>query len=132
MTTIVRIPVHLSDEALSANGRQHWREKAALTKALRTKSRMLHRGVRQWHDVEAAHLTVWVTWPDRRRRDVANLAPTIKALVDGAVDAGILTDDSDRHLIGPDLRVTDHVTDAPGLAVLEFEWQAANEARRTE
>jgi len=128
VVTTVRIPVHLRDEALSANGRQHWRVRATRARILRNKSRLMHasaaREVGQLHP-QRLHLTVHVTWPDRRRRDVANLSPTIKALVDGAIDAHVLPDDDDRHLIGPDLRVAQAVTDAPGLAVLVFEWAAA-------
>jgi len=38
------------------------------------------------------------------RRDVSNYFPTFKACIDGFVDAGILDDDSDAHVIGPDPR----------------------------
>jgi len=41
---------------------------------------------------------------DRRRREVSNLFPTFKACIDGFVDAGVLADDSDAHVIGPDPR----------------------------
>ena len=57
-----------------------------------------------------AHVTVTLGYPDRRKRDAHNLMPTIKGLIDGLVDPGtrgILPDDSDAHLTGPDLRVGD-------------------------
>lgn len=38
------------------------------------------------------------------RWDPANWAPTAKAIIDGLVDAGVLEDDSFRHVIGPDMR----------------------------
>jgi len=41
---------------------------------------------------------------DKRRREVSNYFPTFKAIVDGFVSAGILADDSDAHVIGPDPR----------------------------
>jgi crossover junction endodeoxyribonuclease RusA len=41
---------------------------------------------------------------DRRRREVSNLFPTMKAAIDGFVSAGVLADDSDAHVIGPDPR----------------------------
>jgi crossover junction endodeoxyribonuclease RusA len=56
-----------------------------------------------WH--QKARIVVWVRFPDKRRRDVSNLYPYVaKPLVDGLVDARVLPDDDDHHLIGPDLR----------------------------
>lgn len=118
--TTVTIPVHLRDEALTANRRVHWRVRHTRTKALRTKSAALHRGVPQ---MDRAHLTVTVTWPDRRRRDAENLAPTLKALIDGAVDAGVLPDDNDRHRVGPDWRVSPALSGTSGVAVIALTWE---------
>ena len=56
-----------------------------------------------WH--QRAKVTITVRWPDRRRHDVANLySYCFKGLVDGLVDARVLPDDSDAHLVGPDPR----------------------------
>lgn len=85
---------------LTANERLHWRTRAAKTKALRHLSRLLHRGV---EPMQRARLDVTIAYPDRRRRDRHNLWPTVKACVDGAVDAGVLPDDDDAHLDGPHL-----------------------------
>ena len=41
------------------------------------------------------------------RWDATNWLPTAKACVDGLVDAGVLTDDSNRHVVGPDMRAGD-------------------------
>lgn len=38
------------------------------------------------------------------RWDVCNLYPTIKACIDGLVEAGTLLDDSNEYVIGPDMR----------------------------
>jgi crossover junction endodeoxyribonuclease RusA len=38
------------------------------------------------------------------RWDPNNLWPTVKAAVDGIVDAGLLVDDDHEHLVGPDMR----------------------------
>ena len=57
--------------------------------------------------LDRVRCVVNITWPDNRRRDAHNLMPTLKACVDGFVDAGLLEDDDDRHLIGPDLRVSE-------------------------
>lgn len=46
---------------------------------------------------------VWAefTFPTNHRRDTGNLYPTVKALVDGIVDAGVLPDDCDGVVEGP-------------------------------
>lgn len=122
MVYMVEIPVDLKNEALSANGRIHWSVRKSRTKVLRDKA---HVAAMTAHipKMGCAHLTIIVTWPDRRRRDVANLAPTFKALIDGFVqDAGLLPDDDDTHLIGPDLRVVWATSGTPRLAWLRFDW----------
>ena len=98
-------------QMLTANQRLHWRARAARTATLRNLG------------VTRAHCTVTVTFPDRRRRDVANWAPTVKALVDGCVQAGLLPDDDTAHLIGPDLRVSDHVTSKPRTYTFQLNFE---------
>jgi crossover junction endodeoxyribonuclease RusA len=99
---------------LTANQRLHWRPKAARTAALRFSSKV-RVGNRRVPFANRVRCVVHVTYPDARRRDVHNLMPTVKACVDGVVDAGWLTDDSDKYLEGPDLRPTDERCDK-GLA----------------
>lgn len=86
---------------LNANQRLHWAKRSAMTKMLRVEASLHALGHPQ---MERAHLTVGVGWPDKRRRDVHNIFGTVKACIDGFVDAGLLPDDSDAHLTGPDLR----------------------------
>lgn len=54
--------------------------------------------------LERARIEVWYRFPDNRRREVSNLQNLSKALVDGIVDAGVLPDDRDENVIGPDNR----------------------------
>ena len=54
-----------------------------------------------------AHVTVHVHGRTRVRTDPANSYPTVKAVVDGFVDAGVLPDDDASHLDGPDMRLGD-------------------------
>jgi crossover junction endodeoxyribonuclease RusA len=54
--------------------------------------------------LQRAHLLAELRFSDERRRDVHNLYPSIKALVDGLIDYGLLPDDSHHYLVGPDLR----------------------------
>jgi crossover junction endodeoxyribonuclease RusA len=111
----ITIPRHI---LISANDRMHWAAKARRTKELRSRAFWIARA-QHLQPMERAHLVVTIHWTNRsRRRDVSNLAPTIKALVDGFVqDAGLLPDDDDLHLIGPDLRVA---PDTTAVLTLDF------------
>lgn len=66
------------------------------------------------------HITATLSFTDRRRRDVGNYSPTLKAVVDGLVDYGLIPDDNDKHLIGPDLRLGDLATAAVGWVALDI------------
>lgn len=56
-----------------------------------------------WH--QRARIVITARFPDLRRRDVSNLYPYVaKPIVDGLIDARVLPDDDDRHVVGPDLR----------------------------
>ncbi|WP_183092929.1 hypothetical protein [Nocardioides stalactiti] len=56
-----------------------------------------------WH--QRIRIVLTFRFPDLRRRDVSNLYPYVaKPIVDGLVDARVIPDDNDHHLIGPDLR----------------------------
>lgn len=50
------------------------------------------------HIVATVHKTRAGRW------DAGNLYPTAKAIVDGLVDAGVIFDDSNEYVLGPDLR----------------------------
>ena len=77
-----------------------------------------------WH--ERVKITVTVRFPDLRRRDVGNLYPYVaKPIADGLVDARVIADDDDRHVVGPDLRrdpdrgphrILVHIEDLGGIA----------------
>lgn len=101
-TWTVELPIGVP--LLNANKRQHYMAKARLTKAIRQIAR--NYAIREAVPaLQRAHVVVEYRPPDRRRRDVHNLYPSAKAAVDGLVDAGVLPDDSDRYLTGPDMRL---------------------------
>lgn len=77
---------------LTANQRFHWRKKAQLVKEVRQWAGVLFRSTQ----FATTPVIVELTWhvPDKRRRDADNLVPTLKALCDGLVDAGIVPDDT--------------------------------------
>lgn len=59
-----------------------------------------------WHPehYKRAHITIAYRFATNHRREVSNLQPTSKAIVDGLVDAGLIPDDDDTHVVGPDNR----------------------------
>ncbi|WP_136314342.1 hypothetical protein [Actinomyces procaprae] len=81
-------------------GRLHWAEKARRVKALRERAGWTARRARI-PALQRARIDAYLHGRTRRRVDPANAYPTIKALVDGLVDAHVLPDDDSLHLDGP-------------------------------
>ena len=101
MTTIVLTP---PCAFINSNDRLHHHAKAKLTRAWRDLAME-----ETWDQVgqpsyARARIVIAFRFPTNHRREVSNLHPTAKAIVDGLVDAGVLPDDDDGHIIGPDLR----------------------------
>lgn len=93
---------------MNANDRPNRWAKAAQTKVWRSASfiaaRMALHGPCDKPMRPLVRITATVHIADNRRREVSNYFPTFKACIDGFVDAGLLADDSDAHVIGPDPR----------------------------
>jgi len=88
---------------LNANQRLHWAERNKRTQHWRELAAWQAKAAKVPH-WQRAHILAEFSFGNNIRRDVGNLNPTIKAAVDGLVDAGLLPDDDDKHLEGPDLR----------------------------
>lgn len=101
-TWTVTLPTGLA--LLNANHVTHYHTKRKLVAALRTAGKQAAEDA-QVPAIQCAHIIGHYCPPDRRRRDVGNLYPSFKAAIDGLVDAGVLPDDDDEHLIGPDMRL---------------------------
>lgn len=87
---------------LNANHRRHFRVKARMVKAWRRAARQAAEGMPALPT--PVHVTVMVHRHNRASYDAGNYAPTAKAALDGIVDAGLLPDDRNEYVIGPDLR----------------------------
>lgn len=93
---------------LTANSRLHWAVRADRTRCIRHMGRS--GGRRKLTPVTTRQrVTVTYQFPDRRRRDAENLAPTSKAIVDGLRDVGVLPDDDTAHVVGVDSRIGDPI-----------------------
>ncbi len=108
---------------LTANDKFHWARRASLTKQLRQWACLLGRegeGVANL-GLQHARVVVEFAYPDNRRRDRHNLAPTVKAVMDGLIDAGLLPDDADRFLDGPHTVIADRLAEKRlGLPMYEL------------
>lgn len=96
-------PLDWQKARMSANDRPHHLTKSnrnALWRQL-TESSALQQSI---EPLSWARLVVYVRFPTNARREVSNLQPTAKAIVDGIVDAKLLPDDRDECADGPDVR----------------------------
>lgn len=80
---------------MNANDRVHWSKRANATATIRSVARGQAKGIPRLQRVKIRAI---YKAPDNRRRDVSNLFPSVKAAVDGLVDAGVLQDDNDRYV----------------------------------
>lgn len=103
------------DVLMTSNLRLHWATKARHTKAIRDMAWILCMHPKCQH-MPAATLEVVAKWGNKRARDAANIEPTAKAAIDGCVDAGLLTDDSQRYLKHVGYSISDDTHSIDGLA----------------
>ena len=99
---MIEIRIKAPCDWINTNRRMHVMAKANLTKQWR------HAGFVAARDMDPIPTPVRIIahiWKPRGGRyDPNNLADTSKAIVDGFVEAGLLEDDSYKHVIGPDHR----------------------------
>jgi Holliday junction resolvase RusA-like endonuclease len=81
---------------LHAHNKGHWRSKVAAIKAIRRSVAIV---IQQAEGFKPkpwpfARLTITFMVPDRRRRDTLNMMQSLKPVIDGVVDAGLIADDN--------------------------------------
>ncbi|AMU78478.1 hypothetical protein SEA_SKINNYPETE_48 [Mycobacterium phage SkinnyPete] len=95
----VRIDLPWSRPPLTANQRMHWAAKAKTTREVRAAAAVIARNLPR---ADRLVVTLHYQPSQNRRRDRHNLWPTVKALVDGLVDAGVVPDDDTEHVSTPE------------------------------
>jgi len=100
---------------INSNQRLHRQQVAKLTAAWRAAGDAAVTRMRWEPYAGPVHIFAHVWKPRAGRYDPNNLWPTVKAAVDGLVDAGFLVDDDHKHVIGPDMR---HGGKGPAAIVL--------------
>ena len=102
MTRIAMIDVPAPCQFINSNQRLHRMAQAKLTKTWRNATALAAHGTQPF--AGQVRIIAHIYKPRNGRYDPNNLWPTIKACVDGIVDAGVLVDDDHKHVIGPDMR----------------------------
>lgn len=115
-TALLRIPAPAP--LINANHRTHWAKKSTIVRTWRTAAKIhaLANGLPHFGD-QPVRITATVHTRTARSYDAANYAPTAKACVDGLRDAGVLVEDDNAHVIGPDMRAGEKC-DPPCLVLL--------------
>lgn len=106
------------DAWMNANDRHHWAKKAKLTRKWREAAAWAARRADLPRFENRVHVTVFIHKTHGRSYDASNWAPTGKAAVDGLRDAGVLIDDSNRYVIGPDMRAGARATEGAYMRLL--------------
>ncbi len=89
---------------INANQRGSWRAKAKLTRAWRDATHVAALQAHLPRFSSHVHIVATIHKASANRYDATNWADTAKAAVDGLRDAGVLIDDSNKYVTGPDMR----------------------------
>jgi len=108
---------------INANQKEHWAVEAGKKRNLRCLGKIAATG--QTISPEPVVLHIDIGWPDARRRDAENLAGTVKALTDGAVDSGLISDDRDSVIKSRVWTgyVSGHWAGVPGITVITMRFE---------
>ena len=105
----ITVTFHVPDELQNLNQRWHWAKQARVTRHWRDTAAWAATVATRGTPLPLGPSTIRTTIAvyGRRRRDPANYTPTVKACVDGLVDAGLWPDDTPDWVetIEPRLRV---------------------------
>jgi hypothetical protein len=97
---VIQLPA--GQELLNSNHRRHWSVHNRITQEIKDSTIMMAR-VQKVPPLKRVHI-VGVHRPvNSRVRDAANMYPSFKACVDGLVKAGVLSNDDDARVVGPDM-----------------------------
>lgn len=83
---------------LNSNQRLHWATKARRTRLIRDTAAWVATSLRE-APMERAEITAVIHPKTAARFDPHNLQPTVKAAIDGIVDAGLLPDDDAKRVV---------------------------------
>lgn len=99
---MIEVTIPQPADFINANQRLNRWRKAELTAAWRGAAKVAARGLAPV--AGRVRIVATVHKSHGRQYDAGNYYPTAKAAVDGLRDAGVLIDDSNRYVVGPDMR----------------------------
>ena len=103
--TALELTIPAPCDWLNSNQRLHRMVSAARVRSWRDTANYAARVHWGWTPFEVpVRIVVTVHKTRAGRWDAGNLYPTAKAIVDGLVDAGVIPDDSNEWVTGPDMR----------------------------
>ena len=97
---VIQLPP--GQELLNSNDRRNRYVEARLVKNLRNTACQIAQA-QKVPLLDRVHITGIHRPVNNRVRDAANLYPSYKAAIDGLVSAGVLSNDDDAHVVGPDM-----------------------------
>lgn len=92
----VTVTLPAGEPLLTSNQRHHWQAKARLTKALRTTTAWIAKAQGVGPVDGPVRITAVIHPKTARRFDPHNYQPSVKAAIDGLVDAGVFPDDDSK------------------------------------
>ena len=105
MTRQLTLTIPAPCDWLNSNQRLHRMVSAARIRTWRHETHMAAAEDDTWAPFDGpVHIVCTVHKTRAGRWDAGNLYPTAKAIVDGLVDAGVIPDDSNDWVVGPDMR----------------------------
>ncbi|KKM98735.1 hypothetical protein LCGC14_1154810 [marine sediment metagenome] len=120
---IVKIPM-LPPRECSPNFRGHWTKRARAARDFRSEAMLyaFYASNSARPGYEKAELSITLVVRDSRYyRDPDNMIASLKPAIDGCVDAGIIKDDSDKHLLYKMPILYEIDKERAPLTILEFE-----------
>lgn len=96
--------IPMAAEWINLNQRLHWAPKAKRTRSWRMAGHIYARQANLPRGLGRVQITAHVMKSTARQYDAHNLIPTAKAVIDGLVDYGLIEDDTNQFLTGPDMR----------------------------
>lgn len=104
-------PIHLNQSG------GHWAKRS--TRVADVRRAGYFAAVNQLRGID--HVTAQLVWwvNTKTKRDTDNVVPTLKALCDGVVDAGVVPDDTPRHMTKPEVQIR-YRDKADGAACMEL------------
>ena len=114
--------IYQRNPMLNANDRDHWRVLHPIRANWREKGELLGIAAQvQTLGWTHAQIDAYIHRPINNRSDAGNFYPTVKPIIDGLIDAGLLPDDNDDHLAGPFLHKGDKGPYAVTLIITKTE-----------